>query len=99
MQNERKGWKWKMYKMLIVDDNNMQIKSLLTFIDWEAFEITEIKTASNGKKGVEVFKKFMPDIVITDVVMPIMDGIAMTKEIQAIKKDIKGDTWLVFPWD
>ncbi len=78
-----------MYKMLIVDDNNMQIKSLLTFIDWESFGITEIKTASNGKKGVEVFKEFIPDIVITDVVMPIMDGIAMTKEIQAIKEDIK----------
>lgn len=78
-----------MYKMLIVDDNNMQIKSLLTFIDWEAFEITEIKTASNGQKGVEVFKEFMPDIVITDVVMPVMDGIEMTKEIQSIKNDIK----------
>jgi len=78
-----------MYKMLIVDDNNMQIKSLLTFIDWESFGITEIKTASNGKRGVEVFRDFMPDIVITDVVMPVMDGIAMTKEIQAIKADIK----------
>ena len=78
-----------MYKMLIVDDNNMQIKSLRTFIDWESFGITEIRTASNGKKGVDVFREFMPDIVITDVVMPIMDGIAMTKEIQAIKSDIK----------
>lgn len=78
-----------MYKMLIVDDNNMQIRSLLTFINWESFGITEIKTASNGKRGIEVFKEFMPDIVITDVVMPIMDGIAMTKEIQAIKSDIK----------
>ncbi len=78
-----------MYKMLIVDDNNMQIKSLLTFIDWNAFGITDIKTASNGKKGVEVFESFMPDIVITDVVMPVMDGIAMTKEIQKIKNDVK----------
>ncbi len=78
-----------MYKLLIVDDNRMQIKSLLTFVDWDAFDITEIKTATNGKKGVEIFKEFMPDIVITDIVMPVMDGIAMTKEIQKIKEDIR----------
>jgi len=77
-----------MYKLLIVDDNAIQIKSLLTFIDWQSFDITQIQTASNGKKGLEVFREFQPDIVITDVVMPIMDGIAMTKEIQRIQPDI-----------
>ncbi len=78
-----------MYKLLIVDDNNVQIKSLLNFVDWRSFDITDIRTASNGSKGVEMFREFMPDIVITDVVMPVMDGIAMTKAIREIKSDIK----------
>ena len=60
-----------MYKLLIVDDNQIQIQSLLEFIDWKKFGITEIVTAYNGEEGLAAYKKTKPDIIITDVVMPI----------------------------
>ncbi|MBE7028394.1 MAG: response regulator [Ruminococcaceae bacterium] len=78
-----------MYKMLIVDDNNMQIHSLLQYLDWESFGVTEIKTAQDGAEGLRVYKSFLPDIVITDVLMPEMNGIELTKEIQKINKNTK----------
>ena len=78
-----------MYKMLIVDDNYMQIQSLLQYLDWEQFGVTEIKTAQDGAEGLEVFKSFMPDIVITDILMPELNGIELSKEIQKISTKAK----------
>ena len=40
--------------------------------------------AENGEIGVELFRKYMPDIVITDIRMPVKDGIRMAEEIRAI---------------
>jgi len=78
-----------MYKMLIVDDNYMQIQSLLQYINWDRFGITEIKTAQDGAEGFEVYKSFLPDIVITDILMPELNGIELTKEIQKINNKTK----------
>jgi len=45
-------------------------------------------TAANGVEGLEAFKKHLPDIVITDVLMPKMDGLAMASEILAIAPSV-----------
>lgn len=44
-------------------------------------DFKEVYHAGNGKKGFEIFKEKHPDIVITDVNMPVMDGFEMTKKI------------------
>ena len=77
------------YKLLIVDDNPMQVKTLLTYIEKEMSGKFEIKTARNGKEGVECFSSFLPHIVITDVFMPVMDGLEMAKEIRHIDSGTK----------
>jgi YesN/AraC family two-component response regulator len=46
-------------------------------------------TAVNGKEGLEKFRENRPDIVITDILMPVMDGIQMAKEIKAEDPDIR----------
>ncbi|MBQ4518055.1 MAG: response regulator [Clostridia bacterium] len=77
------------YKLLIVDDNYMQIQTLLTYIEKGMNGEFEIKTARNGRAGLECFQAFLPHIVITDVVMPVMDGLEMVKEIRKINNDAK----------
>lgn len=72
-----------MRKVLIVDDNDIQIKSLQCYITWEKYGVTEMKVAYNGREGVELAKEFKPDIVIADVEMPLLNGIDMVKEITA----------------
>lgn len=78
-----------MYKLLIVDDNPIQIQSVLEFVNWEKFDVNKIRTASNGKEGLEVFEEFSPDIVITDVVMPVMDGIKFTEQARELNNAAK----------
>ena len=47
-----------------------------------------IYVAKNGKEGLELFKKYHPEIVITDIRMPVMDGIEMSKEIKKIDPNV-----------
>lgn len=74
--------------LLIVDDDKMARDVLSLLIAWE-FPNSFIYFAENGKSGVEIFKKHTPDIVITDISMPVMDGIQMADAIKAVKNDAK----------
>lgn len=53
--------------------------------------VGELYTALNGEEGLELYKEKSPDIVLTDIKMPKMNGIEMSKEI----KKIKGDTPII----
>jgi YesN/AraC family two-component response regulator len=53
------------------------------------FPKASIYSTNNGRAGVELFRKYTPGIVITDIQMPDMDGIEMAGEIKAIKPDTK----------
>ncbi len=64
--------------VLFVEDNPV-LRALSTAILNRRFAL--IYGAENGKKGLELFKLFRPDIVITDNDMPEMSGIEMTREI------------------
>ncbi|MBR5642164.1 MAG: response regulator [Firmicutes bacterium] len=68
------------YKMLIIEDEVMIRKGLALFTDWKAHGITEVREASNGAEGLEMIKSFQPDIVITDICMPIRSGLEIIEE-------------------
>lgn len=66
-----------MYKVLIVEDEEMIRIGLRYTIDWDKANCVVIDEAKNGEEGSEKILKLQPDIVITDISMPIMDGITM----------------------
>jgi signal transduction histidine kinase/ligand-binding sensor domain-containing protein/DNA-binding response OmpR family regulator len=68
--------------LLIVEDNT----ELRNYLKNELISRYKILLANNGKKGLEMAKEFLPDIIVTDVIMPEMDGFAFCKQI---KSDIK----------
>lgn len=78
-----------MYKLLIIEDNKVQLESVLTFIGESQFNFSEIRTASNGLDGLSLYREFHPDIIISDVFMPLMTGIDMIKEIRKSDKSVK----------
>ena len=64
--------------MLLVEDN-LELRSFLRTIFKSQFQIIE---AANGAEGIDKAKKHMPDIIISDIMMPEQDGIALTKELR-----------------
>lgn len=73
-----------MYKLVIVDDEPSVVNGLSTYFDWNVYGIELVGTADDGDKGLALIRDVEPDIVLTDVKMPSMDGIAMSTEIRSI---------------
>ncbi|MFV0482053.1 MAG: response regulator transcription factor [Campylobacteraceae bacterium] len=69
--------------LLVEDEDNIR-KALKNAIE---DEFKDFYTAKDGEEGVKKFKKYKPDIVITDILMPIKDGLELTKDIKAISRD------------
>ena len=71
------------YKVLLVDDE----KDILEFLSYNLRkESFTVRTALNGKLAIKEAKKFKPDLIIMDVMMPEMDGINACAEIREISE-------------
>lgn len=71
-----------MYKLLIVDDEPAIRKGIATSINWEIYGIQIVGEAKNGKEALEMAKTTYPDILITDIRMPLMDGLEFCSLMQ-----------------
>lgn len=78
-----------MYSLLIVDDEDLELEALKTYVPWNSIGITDVITACNGQEALEVCYKKNIDIIITDIKMPILDGIELTKELSKINYKAK----------
>lgn len=74
--------------ILIVEDDKSAIEVLRHIISLKFPDIT-IYVSGNGETGVELCKEHLPEIVITDINLPKMDGIRMAEEIKSMKADTK----------
>lgn len=77
------------YRILIVDDESSIRNGLLNFIDWSENGFDVVGEAANGKEALKKIEELNPQIVITDIVMPILDGVQLSKIIQSKYPDIK----------
>jgi len=68
--------------LLIVDDEELTREGLLGSIDWSALGISNIYQADDGINGLSLARKFKPQIILSDVRMPRMDGIEMAAKIR-----------------
>jgi two-component system response regulator YesN len=73
-----------MYKVLLVDDENRITRGLQQIIPWTQLNCFVAGTAYNGEAGLKLAEEVKPDIMITDINMPYMDGLEM---IAALKKN------------
>ena len=76
------------YKLLIVDDEDVEREGMADFIQWEKYGISLAGTAWNGVEGYEEIQNQMPDIVITDIKMPVMNGIELIRKTREDFPDI-----------
>lgn len=76
-------------KILIVDDEYLLRQGIKHLINWEKEGFQIIGEASDGKEAIELVEKVKPHIVLSDVVMPIIDGVNLSKIIKAKYPEIQ----------
>ena len=75
-------------KLLIVDDE-MIIRQGLMALPWEKAGITKTKVADNGVDALKLISDYHPDIIITDIRMPGLDGLQLAREIASGERSCK----------
>ncbi|TLS51805.1 response regulator [Paenibacillus antri] len=78
-----------MQRMIIVDDELSTRTGLRDYIDWASYGIQVVGEAADGEGGLALYRELLPDIVITDIKMPKLDGIAFAKRLRESDADVK----------
>lgn len=68
-----------MYKLLIVDDEPLVQAGIKSMLDWTEMDIEICGTAMNGQVALKIIEEASPDIVITDIKMPVMNGLELAR--------------------
>ena len=71
-----------MLKVLIVDDEALVRRGIVLGVDWAAMGCVVVGEAANGEEGLAAVERFSPNLIITDVRMPRMDGIEMMNRLR-----------------
>lgn len=78
-----------MYRILLVDDEKMELEMLAHYIRWEDMGIRVAGTAKNGREALQRMEELRPDIILTDVRMPIMDGLEFSRRAKQIDRNVQ----------
>ncbi len=81
------------YSVLLVEDEEEIIEGIKMKIDWEALGFRVIGSALNGVKALEMAEKYQPDVVMTDIKMPIMVGLELSRNL---RKELPSTRILLF---
>lgn len=73
-----------MFKVVIIDDEPIIVKGLQKAVSWQELDCSVVGTAGNGLEGAEIIRREKPDILISDISMPGIDGLSM---IAALKSE------------
>ncbi len=69
------------YKVILVDDEADVISAMEQKIQWNELGFEVVGSATNGVKALELVEKLQPDVVLTDIKMPYMDGLELAKRL------------------
>lgn len=78
-----------MYSVMLVDDDYPVLDFLSAMIPWNELGLTLHSACKNGLVALEKAQAGMPDIVITDIGMPYMDGIELIRELKLMNEDLR----------
>ena len=78
-----------MYKLIIVDDEEEVRKGIIQKIDWASFGFDIPREAENGRDALDLIEENVPDAVITDITMPVMDGLKLSSIISECYPTVK----------
>lgn len=71
-----------LYRIILVDDEEEVRKGIIRKIDWNHLGFEVVGDAENGAEALEKIEQLEPEVVMTDIRMPFMDGLALTERIR-----------------
>ena len=74
-----------MKKILLIDDDELVAYALSRYLSRKEFEV---EILSSGAKAIEKYKNFKPDIIVTDIIMPEVEGLELITTIRKIDTEI-----------
>ena len=78
-----------LYSVMLVDDEEAVRQAIAKKLDWNEIGFQVIATAENGEEALELAEKLRPDVVMTDIKMPFMDGLTFCNRLKESQKNIK----------
>ncbi len=78
-----------MYSLMVCDDEQIMIESVRHIVENEFSNVRIIETARSGREAIEKTLTIKPDIILTDIKMPGINGLDAIKEIKKVHKDVK----------
>lgn len=72
-----------MYRVLLVDDEHIILDGLSRAVPWESLGCVVVGTAYNGEEGLRLVRELKPDMLVTDIRMPNMDGLSMIAALRS----------------
>ena len=82
-----------LYKVMLVDDEEAVRQAIEKKLKWEEIGFEVIAAAENGEEALELAEKLMPDVVMTDIKMPFMDGLTLCRKL---KESQRGTRIVIF---
>ncbi len=77
-----------MYKIILIDDEDVAIDNITNYFDWNSYNFEIIKTFTTANTAIEFCKNHKIDAVITDIKMPLMDGIEFCEYFHKLYNDV-----------
>ena len=71
-----------MLRVVIVEDENIIRKGLVCTVDWQSMGACIVGEAADGEEGLQVVREQQPDVVLTDIRMPRLSGLAMAEALR-----------------
>jgi len=75
-----------MYSVLLVDDEQWAIEGLRMFVNWEQLGFRVCGVCENGTEALAAARESMPDVIVTDIMMPEMDGLELIKQLHGERR-------------
>jgi two-component system, response regulator YesN len=77
------------YKLLIVEDEPIIRRGILSLVNFKELNIMEVFEASDGKVALDIFNEKLPDLLLADINMPKMNGLELAQACKEIKPEVK----------
>ena len=77
------------YRIMLVDDEEEVRSAILKKLDWKALGFSEVMDAENGEDALEKMERFTPDVLLTDIRMPYMDGLTLCERVRKTYPSMK----------